>query len=93
LAGFPGVGATGLTHDWQISRQIVNLVSGQAHVILAGGLTPENVTEAISTTNPWGVDSNTGTNMPGEPVAKDLGRVEAFVRRAKNGRPGRSHHS
>jgi phosphoribosylanthranilate isomerase len=93
VAGFPGVGATGLTHDWQISRQIVSLVSGQAHVILAGGLTPENVEEAINTTNPWGVDSNTGTNIPGDPVEKDLGQVEAFVLRAKYGRPERRRHS
>jgi phosphoribosylanthranilate isomerase len=93
VAGLPGVGATGLTHDWQISRQIVSLVSGQAHVILAGGLTPENVEEAINTTNPWGVDSNTGTNIPADPVVKDLGQVEAFVRRAKYGRPERRRQS
>jgi phosphoribosylanthranilate isomerase len=52
-------------------------------VILAGGLTPENVAEAINIAQPWGVDSNTGTNLPGDPVRKDMERVRAFVQQAK----------
>ncbi len=83
VAGFPGVGATGVTHDWQISRQIVEQVGGRARVILAGGLTPENVVAAIQTVRPWGVDSNTATNLPGDPVTKDMARVRQFVRAAK----------
>lgn len=86
ISGLPGVGATGTTHDWQISRQIVAQVGEQARVILAGGLIPENVAAAIETVRPWGVDSNTGTNLPGDPVAKDLGRVQAFVQQAKQRR-------
>jgi len=58
-------------------------VTGQARVILAGGLVPENVQQAIDTVQPWGVDSNTGTNLPGDPVAKDMTRVEAFVKASK----------
>jgi phosphoribosylanthranilate isomerase len=83
VSGLPGVGATGVTHDWEISRQIVEQVGNQAKVILAGGLIPENVGAAIETVRPWGVDSNTGTNLPGEPVAKDMDRVQAFVKQAK----------
>ncbi|RME70503.1 MAG: phosphoribosylanthranilate isomerase [Chloroflexi bacterium] len=83
--GLPGVGATGVAHDWQVSRRIVETVEGQAQVILAGGLTPENVAQAIQTVQPWGVDSNTGTNLPGDPVRKDMARVEAFVRQARSG--------
>lgn len=83
-AGFPGVGATGLTHDWGISRQIVETVGRQARVILAGGLTAANVAAAIEAVQPWGVDSNTGTNLPGDPVAKDWARVEAFVKAARS---------
>jgi phosphoribosylanthranilate isomerase len=52
-------------------------------VILAGGLTPENVGAAIQSVQPWGVDSNTGTNIPGDPVQKDLARVKEFVQAAK----------
>jgi phosphoribosylanthranilate isomerase len=83
VTGFPGVGATGVTHDWQISRQIVEQVGRRVRVILAGGLTPENVAVAIQTVRPWGVDSNTATNLPGDPVTKDMARVREFVRAAK----------
>ncbi|MEW5960839.1 MAG: phosphoribosylanthranilate isomerase [Chloroflexota bacterium] len=88
VAGMPGVGATGVTHDWQVSRRIVAQVGERARVILAGGLTPENVAAAIQTVRPWGVDSNTGTNLPGDPVAKDLARVKEFVRRARAANAG-----
>jgi phosphoribosylanthranilate isomerase len=84
VRGMPGVGATGMTHDWAISRQIVEAVKGQSQVILAGGLVPENVAEAIAMVQPWGVDSNTGTNLPGDPVAKDMAQVAAFVQQAKS---------
>ena len=80
----PGVGATGVTHDWNISRQIVEAVSHQTKVILAGGLTPENVAGAIHTTRPYGVDSNTGTNLPGNSVTKDMERIRRFVEQARN---------
>ncbi|SIO19996.1 phosphoribosylanthranilate isomerase [Halodesulfovibrio marinisediminis] len=51
-------GATGLTHDWSISAQ---LVQHSPHpVILAGGLNPENVANAIRTVKPAGVDAHTG---------------------------------
>jgi phosphoribosylanthranilate isomerase len=85
VAGMPGVGATGVTHDWNISREIVARVGERSRVILAGGLAPENVGAAITAVRPWGVDSNTGTNLPGDPVAKDWERVREFVRQAKMG--------
>jgi phosphoribosylanthranilate isomerase len=84
VSGLPGVGATGVVHDWEVSRQIVERVGDRTKVILAGGLTPENVAEAIKRVRPWGVDSNTGTNLPGDPVTKDMARVQAFVTQAKN---------
>lgn len=83
VKGFPGVGATGVTHDWTISREIIRRAEGQTKVILAGGLTPENVSAAIATARPWGVDSNTGTNIPSDPVVKDMDRVRDFVKQAK----------
>jgi phosphoribosylanthranilate isomerase len=76
----PGVGATGRTHDWDISAQIVE--KSPIPVILAGGLTPENVTEAILMVKPEGVDSNTGTNLPGDPVKKDMVKVAKFAQAA-----------
>lgn len=77
VSGMPGVGATGRTHDWRISRRIVEQVG--VPVILAGGLSAENVVESIRQVEPWGVDSNTATNIPGDPVKKDLDRIAAFV--------------
>ena len=77
IHGLPGVGATGKTHDWEISRRIVEAVD--IPVILAGGLTPENVSEAIRVVTPAGVDSNTATNLPNSPVEKDMERVRRFV--------------
>jgi len=74
-----GIGASGVVHDWSISREIVHQV--QIPVILAGGLSPENVAEAIRRVHPWGVDSLTHTNkpLPGGGFCKDLDRVRRFA--------------
>lgn len=74
-----GVGAAGFTHDWSISRKIVE--SADVPVILAGGLSAENVAEAIATVQPWGVDSLTRTNAYREDgtFRKDLDKVKAFI--------------
>jgi phosphoribosylanthranilate isomerase len=72
-------GATGKTHDWSISRQIVAQL--RVPVILAGGLTPENVADAIRAVQPWGVDVHTGVERSDgtrDPVA-----LRAFIAQAK----------
>lgn len=51
-------GATGKTHDWNISKHLVKISSRP--VIIAGGLNPDNVRKAIIETNPAGVDVHTG---------------------------------
>jgi phosphoribosylanthranilate isomerase len=79
-AGDNQIGALGVTHDWSISRRIVEAVA--TPVILAGGLGPDNVAEAIRAVRPAGVDSKTKTDIPGT-HAKDLGRVRRFHRAAK----------
>lgn len=78
-ADIAGIGASGATHDWTISREIVRRV--QIPVILAGGLSPENVAEAIRVVQPWGVDSLTHTNQALENggFRKDLAKVQKFV--------------
>ena len=78
VPGMPGVGATGQPHDWTLSRRIVESVP--IPVILAGGLSAANAAAAIQAVHPWGVDSNTHTNLTGDPVAKDLRRIGEFVR-------------
>jgi len=73
-------GATGKTHDWAISREIVEKV--RTPIILAGGLTPDNVAEAVRTVRPWGVDTHTGVETEGG--ARDLKRIESFVCNARS---------
>ena len=75
-----GIGIAGTTHDWNISRKIVETVKKPC--ILAGGLSPENVAEAIKAVRPWGVDSNTHTCIPGT-WEKDPDRIRRFAEAAK----------
>lgn len=72
-------GATGKTHDWSISRQIV--AQTRTPVILAGGLTPENVADAIRSVDPWAVDVHSGVEDPDG--TRNLGALRAFIARAK----------
>jgi phosphoribosylanthranilate isomerase len=51
-------------------------------VILAGGLTPENVAEAIRTVGPWAVDVHTGIENPDG--TRSFAKIREFVRRAKD---------
>jgi len=72
-------GATGLTHDWSISARLVQACPKP--VILAGGLRPGNVAEAIRMVRPRGVDVHTGVEGPDG--RKDPGLVRSFVRAAR----------
>ena len=70
------IGALGVTHDWTISRRIVEAVS--VPCILAGGLGPDNVAEAITVVRPFGIDSKTKTDLP-DGSRKDIDAVRRFV--------------
>lgn len=72
-------GATGKTHNWEVSRTIVSAT--KAPVILAGGLTPDNVAEAIATVRPAAVDAHTG--VEGADGRKAASLVSSFVRNAR----------
>ena len=74
------IGALGVAHDWSISRRIVELVS--TPVILAGGLGPENIADAIRIVRPAGVDSKTKTDRGGAHT-KDLEQVRRFHETAR----------
>ena len=74
------VGATGETHDWSISKKIVESVG--APVILAGGLGPDNVAIAVAVVKPFGVDSKTKTDKMGS-HQKEIEKVREFVKLAK----------
>ncbi|MCF7817261.1 MAG: phosphoribosylanthranilate isomerase [Kiritimatiellales bacterium] len=69
------VGGTGQTCDWDKAKSLVQ--SLEAPILLAGGLTPENVAEAIRIVHPWGVDVSSGVEL--QPGVKDLAKVETFI--------------
>jgi phosphoribosylanthranilate isomerase len=71
-------GGTGAPHNWEISSEIV-LHSGMP-VILAGGLKPENVTDAIRMVRPYAVDTASGVETDGR---KDERKVMAFIKNAR----------
>jgi phosphoribosylanthranilate isomerase len=71
------VGATGVTHDWSVSARLVAAVD--VPVVLAGGLGPGNVADAISAVRPAGVDSETNTSRPDDRRRKDRALVERFL--------------
>lgn len=73
-----GAGGTGETHDWDLTRAAGKRL--ESPVILAGGLTPENVADAIETVDPFAVDVASGVEREGG--VKDPDAVTAFVERA-----------
>jgi len=79
-------GATGKAHDWKISQFLCSHVGRP--LILAGGLNPRNVRQAIREVGPAGVDAHTGVESPNG--CKDPQLVEAFVREARLGFSGGS---
>jgi phosphoribosylanthranilate isomerase len=74
-------GATGKIHDWSVSRRLVEL--SPKPVILAGGLTANNVYEAIVNVRPAGVDSHTG--VEGTDGRKDPNLVKQFIEESIKG--------
>ena len=74
------IGALGVTHSWELDRRVIESVRIPA--ILAGGLGPGNVKEAIRVAHPAGVDSKTKTDKSDRSDTKDLQKVAAFVKAA-----------
>ncbi len=72
-------GGTGRTVDWDMARKVVEQVD--TPIILAGGLTPENVAEAVRIVRPYAVDVSGGVEK--EPGKKDHDKLRRFVREAK----------
>ena len=75
------IGALGVTHSWVIDRRIIE--SANIPVIIAGGLGPANVADAIKTVRPAGVDSKTRTDKEDGSHTKDLEKVKQFVSESK----------
>ena len=75
-----GPGGTGQTWDWKLARSAPR----DRPFLIAGGLTPANVSAAISQARPWGVDVASGVETGG---TKDPDKIAAFIRRAKDSPP------
>jgi phosphoribosylanthranilate isomerase len=64
----------------QASVEVALAVKEQTpRLMLAGGLTPENVAERVQAVQPWGVDVASGVELPEQPGKKEIGKVEAFI--------------
>ncbi len=75
----PGVpGGTGHIFDWSLATEIAR----KRRIILAGGLTPDNVAEAIKVVQPFGVDTSSGVEE--SPGVKDHEKMQQFIARARS---------
>ncbi|HET7103399.1 MAG TPA: phosphoribosylanthranilate isomerase [Terracidiphilus sp.] len=74
------VGGTGMAFDWQVAGSTLFGVARKP-MVAAGGLTPDNVTEALATLRPWGVDVASGVESA--PGRKDPAKVRAFIAHAR----------
>jgi phosphoribosylanthranilate isomerase len=70
-------GGTGVTGDWDLASSL----AGQYPLLLAGGLTPANVTQAVRSVQPWGMDVASGVEE--SPGQKDHAALRAFVEAVK----------
>lgn len=73
----PGRGGSGQTFDWTIAAR----ATGAAHIVLAGGLVPDNVAAAVRAVRPWAVDVASGVELA--PGIKDAEKVARFVAAAR----------
>ena len=75
------VGGTGITFDWAAARNTLFGDNRNMRMVVAGGLNPDNIAEAITTLRPWGIDVVSGVEAA--PGRKDPAKVHAFVAAAR----------
>jgi phosphoribosylanthranilate isomerase len=69
-------GGTGTTHDWQLASEVAR----RYPILLAGGLTPQNVAQAIAEVRSWGVDVSSGVETDRQ---KDTAKIRAFIEQVR----------
>jgi phosphoribosylanthranilate isomerase len=74
-------GGTGVSFDWEAARQVFADAPAGLRLVLAGGLRPENVADAVDRLRPWGVDVASGVEVT--VGHKDPVRVAAFIARSR----------
>lgn len=74
-----GYGGTGTTFDWSIATKAAGILSSP--IVLAGGLNPDNISDAIMQVKPYGVDVSSGVEF--EPGKKNIDKVKLFVQRVR----------
>jgi phosphoribosylanthranilate isomerase len=74
-------GGTGIVHDWEFSKRVKQVIHPKP-LILAGGLTPENVAEAVRTVQPYAVDVSSGVEQ--QPGIKSHQKMIEFIKNAKD---------
>ena len=74
-------GGTGIVHDWELSKRVKQVIHPKP-LILAGGLNPENVAEAVRTVQPYAVDVSSGVER--QPGIKDHQKIVEFIKNAKD---------
>ena len=79
----PGGTGEAFNWNWISEARASGSLTGAAPIILAGGLTPLNVAQAIQITKPWAVDVSSGVEVPGQPGIKDADKIRAFITAAK----------
>ena len=75
-------GGTGKKFEWERAEAFVSTIGKLHRIVVAGGLTPENVTEAMSILHPWGVDVSSGVEA--RPGKKDPDKVRAFIKAVRD---------
>lgn len=78
------MGGTGRAFDWRLARLALDMLKEQRRsvpVVLAGGLTPDNVAEAVRTVRPYGVDVSSGVEL--QPGRKSADKMRRFVRKVR----------
>jgi phosphoribosylanthranilate isomerase len=74
-------GGTGVAFDWTAAREVFTSATNGVQLILAGGLRPDNISQAIGQLGPWGVDVSSGVEAA--PGRKDPERLRHFIENAR----------